>query len=81
MEEAEKIEDSEDARPTKGEIQIAPDLRFDLKITLTNIQKVKQVELTVLKGEEDPFVAKLPVSAKDTKTEGFMKAQESDMNS
>ena len=36
---------------------------------MKNTQKAKQVD------EEDPVVAKIPVSAKDAKTEGFLKAQ------
>ena len=43
---------------------------------MANIQKVKQVALTVETDEEDPVVAKITVSAKDAKTEGFEKAQE-----
>ena len=43
---------------------------------MTNIQKAKQVERAVEMDEEDPVVAKTTMSAKDAKTEGFVKAQE-----
>ena len=76
MEEAGEIEEPKDARPTKGEIQIALEQKFDLERLLTNIQKVKQVALAVETGEKEAVVAKVPVFAKDAKTEGFMKAQE-----
>ena len=76
MEESTEIEEPEDKGHTEGEIQVAPEPKFNLGRLLKNTQKAKQVALAVETDEEDPVVAKITVSAKDTKPEGFEKAQE-----
>ena len=76
MEEAAEIKEPEDKGHTEGESQVAPEPKFSLERLLTNIQKAKQVALAVDTDEEDPVVAKITVSAKGAKTEGFEKAQE-----
>ena len=76
VEEAAEIEEPQDQGNTEVEIQVAPEPKFNLERLLKNIQKAKQVALAVETDEEDPVVAKIQVSAKDAKTEGFVKAQE-----
>ena len=75
-EEAAEIEEPEDTGHTGGGIQVAPEPKFNLERLLTNIQKAKQLAVAMETDEEDPVVAKITVSAKDAKTEGFVKAQE-----
>ena len=76
VKEAGEIEEPEDKGHTEGEIQVAPDPKFNIERLLANLQKAKQVGLAVEADVEDPVVAKITVSAKDAKAEGLEKAQE-----
>ena len=67
VEEAAEIEETEDKGHTEGEIQVAPDPKFNLEKLLTKIQKAKQVAINLEKDEEDRVVAKITVSVKDAK--------------